>query len=217
MIVISRLPGPVRQHLAALRALLVFTVLAGIAYPLVITGIAQLALPGQANGSLVRHAGQPVGSSLLGQPFTDAHGNPLPQWFQPRPSAAVADPADKADPGYDALASAPSNLGPTNASLITEIGERRIAVAAFDGVAPDAVPPDAVTASASGLDPDISPAYAYQQANRVARVRGLDPAAVRTLVSRHINGRVLGFLGQPRVNVVDLNLALNRIGRGSRE
>ncbi|MGH3669209.1 MAG: potassium-transporting ATPase subunit KdpC [Pseudonocardiaceae bacterium] len=214
MVVVSRLPVTVRQHLAALRALLVFTVLAGIAYPLAVTGIAQLALPGQANGSLVHQAGQPVGSSLLGQPFADPHGNPLPQWFQPRPSAAVTDSSNNADPGYNALASAPSNLGPTNAGLITKIDERRAAVAAFDGVAPSAVPPDAVTASASGLDPDISPAYAYQQANRVARARGLTPATVRTLVTQHISGRVLGFLGQPRVNVVELNLALSQLGSG---
>lgn len=210
MVITTRLPASVRQHLAALRALLVFTVIVGIAYPLVITGIAQTALPGQANGSLVEHAGRPVGSSLLGQAFVDAQGNPLPQWFQPRPSAA-ADPSNSSDPGYNPGFSAASNLGPSNPDLIKKINDRRTAIAAFDGVAPRDVPPDAVTASASGLDPDISPAYAYQQANRVAKARGLDPAVVRALVTDHIQNRVLGILGEPRVNVLDLNLALDQL------
>jgi potassium-transporting ATPase KdpC subunit len=211
MIITTRLPAPVRQHLAALRALLVFTVIVGIAYPLVITGIAQTVMPGQANGSLVQHAGRPVGSSLIGQPFVDAQGNPLPQWFQPRPSAA-ADPSNSKDPGYNPGFSAASNFGPSNVDLIKKINDRRAAVAAFDGVAPRDVPPDAVTASASGLDPDISPAYAYEQTNRVATARGLDPAAVRALVTDHIQNRVLGILGEPRVNVVELNLALDALG-----
>ncbi|MGH3685066.1 MAG: potassium-transporting ATPase subunit KdpC [Pseudonocardiaceae bacterium] len=197
MIIATRLPTPVRQHLAALRVLLVLTVIVGIVYPLAITGIAQLILPGQANGSLVHYAGRPVGSSLLGQPFVDAQGNPLPQWFQPRPSAA-AGPSS----------SAASNLGPTNTDLIKKINDRRAATAAFDGVAPGDVAPDAVTASASGLDPDISPAYADEQVNRVAHARGLDPAAVQALVTDHIQHRILGILGEPRVNVVELNLAL---------
>jgi potassium-transporting ATPase KdpC subunit len=211
MVNASRLPAPVRQHLTALRALLVLTVIAGIAYPLVITGIAQTVMPGQANGSLVQRAGSPVGSSLLGQPFVDAKGNPLRQWFQPRPSAA-ADPSNSNDPGYNPLFSGASNLGPTNPDLIKKINDRRAAIAAFDGVAPRDVPPDAVTASASGLDPDISPAYAYLQTNRVATARGLNPAAVRALVTDHIQNRVLGILGEPRVNVVELNLALDALG-----
>jgi K+-transporting ATPase ATPase C chain len=211
MVSSSRLPVPVRQHLAALRALLVLTVVVGIAYPLVITGIAQAVMPRQANGSLVQHGGSPVGSSLLGQPFADAKGDPLPQWFQPRPSAAV-DPSKSNDPGYKPLFSAASNLGPTNPDLIKKINDRRAAIAAFDGVAPRDVPPDAVTASASGLDPDISPAYAYQQTNRIATARGLAPAAVRALVTDHIQNRVLGILGEPRVNVVELNLGLDVLG-----
>jgi K+-transporting ATPase ATPase C chain len=207
MSIATRLPAPVRQHLAALRALLVFTVLLGIVYPLVITGIGLGIFPSQAGGSLVQVNGTTVGSSLIGQPFVDANGNPLPQWFQPRPSAA-SDPSNSQDPGYNPLFSGASNLGPTNPKLIKNIEARRAAVAAFDGVAPQDVPPDAVTASASGLDPDISPAYAAEQINRVAGARHLPTATVAALVAAHTQGRVLGFLGEPRVDVVDLNLAL---------
>ena len=214
MTITNRLPTSLRHHLAALRALLVFTVIVGIAYPLVVAAIAQLAFHSQANGSLLERNGQIVGSSLLGQAFVDAQGNPLPRWFQPRPSAAT-DPSNSSDPGYNPLFSTPSNKGPSNSDLIKTIDDRRAAVAAFDGVAPDQVPADAVTASASGLDPDISPAYAYEQAARVANARHLDPAAVHALVAEHIQGRNLGFLGQPRVNVVELNLALDQLaGRG---
>jgi potassium-transporting ATPase KdpC subunit len=203
----AQLPGSVRRHLAALRALLVLTVITGILYPLVVLGIGQLAFPAQAGGSLVRADGHVVGSSLLGQAFTDAQGNPLPQWFQPRPSAAV-NPDNKNDPGYNPLFSGPSNLGPSNPVLIKSIDARRAAVAAFNGVPPASVPPDALTASASGLDPDISPAYAYLQVNRVAKARGLNPAVVRALVRVHIQGRSAGILGEPRVNVLELNTAL---------
>jgi K+-transporting ATPase ATPase C chain len=206
---ITRLPDPVRQYLAALRALLVLTVLTGVLYPLVVMGIGQLAFPAQANGSLVSAEGRVVGSSLLGQAFADSRGNPLPQWFQPRPSAA-ANPSIKNDPGYNPLFSGASNLGPTNPNLVTSIQARRAAVASFDGVPAVSVPADAVTASGSGLDPDISPPYAYEQVNRVARARGLDPAALRALVASHVLGRTLGILGQPRVNVVELNAALAR-------
>ena len=211
MTITNRLPTPVRHHLAALRALLVFTVILGILYPLVVTAIGQLAFHNQATGSLIERNGQIVGSSLLGQAFVDAQGNPLPQWFQPRPSAAV-NPANSNDPGYNPLFSAASNLGPSNPVLLKEINDRRAAVAAFDGVLPAAVPADALTASGSGLDPDISPAYAYEQADRVATTRHLDPATVRALVTDHIQGRNLGFLGEPRVNVVELNLALGQLG-----
>ena len=204
---ITRLPSTVRQHLAALRTLLVLTVLTGVVYPLVVMGIGQLAFPAQANGSLVGSGGQVVGSRLLGQAFADAQGNPLPQWFQPRPSAAT-DPNNKNDPGYNPLFSGASNLGPANPILIKSIQARRAAVAAFDGVPAASVPADAVTASGSGLDPDISPAYAEEQVNRVARARGLDPAAVRALVVAHVQDRTWGILGQPRVNVVELNIAL---------
>jgi potassium-transporting ATPase KdpC subunit len=206
----SRLPSGVRQHLAALRALLVLTVLLGVLYPLVVLGIGQLVFPAQANGSPVTAGGRVVGSSLLGQAFVDAQGNPAPQWFQPRPSAA-SDPANKNDPGYNPLFSGGSNLGPSNPDLIKSIQARRQAVAAFDGVPAASVPPDAVTASGSGLDPDISPAYADEQVTRVARARGLDPGAVRALVAAHVQGRTLGILGEPRVNVVELNAALTRL------
>jgi K+-transporting ATPase ATPase C chain len=212
VITVNTLPTSVRQHLAALRALLVLTVLLGLAYPLAVTGIGQLAFPGPANGSLIERDGRVVGSTLIGQPFVDGQGNPLPQWFQSRPSAAV-DSSNSADPGYNPGFSQPSNKGPSNSDLIKLIGERRAAVAAFNQVPPDRVPADAITGSGSGLDPHISPEYAYLQVDRVARARGLDPAAVRSLVEQHVQGRVLGFLGQPRVNVVELNLALETGGR----
>jgi potassium-transporting ATPase KdpC subunit len=214
MSIATRLPSPVRQHLAALRALLVFTVILGIAYPLAVAAVGQVAFHSQANGSLVRHGDTVVGSSLLGQPFVDAKGNPLPQWFQPRPSAAT-DPSNSADPGYNTGFSAPSNKGPSNTDLIKTINDRRAAVAAFDGVAPAEVPDDAVTASGSGLDPDISPAYADEQVNRVAKARHLDVGVVRGLVAGHTQGRTLGFLGEPRVDVLGLNLALTQLGGAS--
>jgi K+-transporting ATPase ATPase C chain len=204
----------VRQHLAALRALLIFTVILGVAYPLVVTGVSQLAFHNQANGSLLERGGRAVGSSLIGQPFVDEKGNPLPQFFQPRPSSA-ADSSNSADPGYNPLFTAPSNKGPSNPDLIKAIDERRASVAAFDGVAPADVPADAITASGSGLDPDISPAYAFEQVNRVAAARHLDPTTVRAIVTSHIQGRTLGILGEPRVNVVELNLALDRPQGGS--
>jgi K+-transporting ATPase ATPase C chain len=198
------------QHLAALRALLVLTVLLGLGYPLAVTAVAQLAAPGRANGSLVRDGGTVVGSALLGQAFAGPDGTPLPQWFQPRPSAAGATAQNPA--GYDPTASGASNLGPTNPDLIALVKQRRAAVAAFEGVPADRVPPDAVTASGSGLDPDISPEYAALQVDRVARARGLDPAVVARLVREHTRGRTLGFLGEPRVDVLGLNLALARLG-----
>jgi len=199
----SPLPSTVRTHLAALRMLLVFTVITGIAYPLLVTGIAEAAFGHRADGSQVKLKGRVVGSSLIGQNFTVVTngkntGRPDPKWFQPRFSAG----------GYDPLASGASNLGPDNADLITTIRQRRAAVAHFDGVSPGRVPADAVTASGSGLDPDISKAYAAEQVDRVARARGLSTATVRTLVSDHTHNRVLGFLGEPYVNVVQLNLAL---------
>lgn len=197
----------VRQHIAALRALLILTAIVGVAYPLLVTGVGQVVLHDQANGSLLERNGQVVGSSLIGQSFVDARGNPLPQWFQSRPSAS-SNPSDSNDHGYNPLFTSFSNKGPSNPDLVKAIEDRRASVAAFDGVAPADVPPDAVTASASGLDPHISPAYAYEQVNRVAAARHLDPAAVRTVVDSHVQGRVLGFLGEPRVNVVELNLAL---------
>jgi potassium-transporting ATPase KdpC subunit len=189
-----------RQLWAAVRAVLVATLALGLLYPLLITGIAQVTVPGRADGSLVRTDGQVVGSSLVGQAFADAAGNPLPQYFQPRPSAA----------DYDGRASGGSNLGPNSAELADLIAQRRAEVAAFDGVPPADVPPDAVTASASGLDPGISPAYAAIQVDRVARERGVPASDVQRLVARATVGRDLGFIGAPYVDVLDLNLALDR-------
>ena len=194
-----------RTHWVAIRAMLLFTLVLGVAYTLVVTAIGQLALPAQANGSVVRNAdGEVVGSALVGQSFTDAAGDPLPEWFQPRPSAA--------GDGYDAGASSGSNLGPENEDLVAAIGERKAQVAEFDGVAEADVPVDAVTASGSGLDPHISPEYALQQVARVADARGLDEVDVRALVESHIQPRALGYLGEPTVNVLELNLALAQVG-----
>ncbi len=294
-------PTWIRQHLAALRALLVLTVIVGVAYPLAITAIAQLpGLSRHADGSFVASAnGQKVGSSLIGQAFTDAKGTPLPQYFQSRPSAATAN----VDTGYDPTATSASNLGPediadtfddpatkdddeSSQSLLTQVCSRSVAIGQLDGVdgsrpyctasgvgavlavfysgpgytgsvtrvvsvnqecptmpflgsylgvtvechrngedlatgqqiairgeAPvhPAVPSDAVTASGSGLDPDISPAYATIQINRVAKARGVDPAVVRQIVDNRTAGRALGYMGEPRVNVLELNLALDKL------
>ncbi|MFC0029169.1 potassium-transporting ATPase subunit C [Micromonospora chaiyaphumensis] len=286
-----RLPAWLAHHLAALRALLVFTVLLGLAYPLALVAVGRIpGLDGRADGSLVSVSGTTVGSSLIGQSFTDADGNPVPRYFQSRPSAA--------GDGYDPTATAASNLGPESVvdtiaadaddstqSLLTQVCSRSKAVGELDGVdgrrpyctadgvgavlavfradgftgpitrvvsvnqvapatpfvatwqgvpvelaQPDhdyvaeggivtpvrgdaparpAVPADAVTASGSGLDPHISPAYAEIQVARVARERGADPAAVRKLVAEHTTGRSLGFMGEPGVNVLELNLALD--------
>lgn len=186
-----------RQLGPALRAMIVLTVLLGLAYPLLLTGFAQVAFHDKANGSLVTDHGRPVGSSLIGQSFDRA-----PQYFQARPSAAGN--------GYDPLASGASNLGPSSRVLLTSIQERRAAAAKLNGTPPNEVAPDALEASGSGLDPDISPLYAAQQVDRVARVRGLSVAVVRSLVDRYTSGRTLGFLGEPHVNVLLLNLALDR-------
>ncbi|MET7804003.1 potassium-transporting ATPase subunit C [Micromonospora chersina] len=287
-----RLPSWLSQHLAALRALLVFTVLLGLAYPLAMVAIGQIpGLAGKADGSLVRVNGTTVGSSLIGQSFTDADGNPVPRYFQSRPSAA--------GDGYDPTSTAASNLGPESVvdtiatnpddseqSLLTQVCSRSRAVGELDGVdgrrpycTPDgvgavlavfradgltgritrvvsvnqvapatpflssyqgvpvelaqpdhdyvaesgiitpirgdapaepAVPADAVTASGSGLDPHISPAYAEIQVARVARERAADPAEIRKLVEAHTTGRAFGFMGEPGVNVLELNLALDQ-------
>jgi potassium-transporting ATPase KdpC subunit len=209
----SRLPNWIRQHLAAIRALIVITVITGAIYPLVVYGIAQAAFNHQANGSLVTSHGKVVGSSLLCQQFVDSKGNPLPQYFQSRPSNA-SDPTAKSDTaeaaGCDPLFSGAANLGPNNQKLLTTVNANRKTDAEFDGVSPNGVPPDAVTSSGSGLDPDISPQYAYEQVNRVATTRHLDPAKVRALVTSHTQGRNIGFLGEPRVDVLQLNLALGQ-------
>lgn len=277
-----------RQHTAALRALLVLTLILGIAYPVFIWLLAQLpGLKDKADGSLIELNGAPVGSSLIGQLYTDADGSPLPQYFQSRPSAA--------GDGYDPMSTSASNLGPEDivdtadrTSLLTDVCSRSLAageldgvsgarpfctdsgvgavlsvlgtrdvrgivtdptrvisvnelcpaapfIANYEGVAVEcaepgadyasgqivpihgdvpaaAVPADAVTASGSGLDPHISPEYAALQVNRVAAARGLTPAQVQTLVAEHTDGRALGFMGAPRVNVLQLNLALDGLG-----
>jgi potassium-transporting ATPase KdpC subunit len=251
-----------RHLIASLIMLVVVTVTLGFGYPLVVTGLSQLFFHRQANGSLIYRNGKLVGSQLLGQEFTDAKGNPLPQYFQPRPSAAGA--------GYDGSSSGASNLGPSNPLLIgfvagvntvgldgkpsatnpfattadpacvplnsagtpvtspapgqkyqktasgqyvcdpNTVPERAIAYRAFNGMAPDAsVPVDAVTASGSGLDPDISVQNALDQAPRVARARHLAAATVIALVHRYTQGREWGFMGEPTVNVLELNLALD--------
>jgi K+-transporting ATPase ATPase C chain len=192
-----------RQYWVAIRAMLVFTVVLGIAYTALITGIGQLAAPAQANGSPVRVDGKTVGSSLIGQSFTDTKGNALPEWFQSRPSAA--------GDGYDATASSASNDGPENADLIKAVEHRKAAIAKLDGVSPSSIPADAVTASASGLDPHISPEYALLQVDRIASVRGLPAASVKKLVESTIQGRDAGYLGEKTVNVLELNIALAQL------
>jgi K+-transporting ATPase ATPase C chain len=194
-----------RQYGVALRAMLVLTLLLGVVYTAVVTGIGQLALGGRADGSAVRLDGETVGSSLIGQSFTDADGAALPEWFQSRPSAA--------GDGYDASASSGSNLGPESDDLVTAIDERRAAIAESDGVDPESIPVDALTASASGLDPHISPAYARLQIARVAAARDLPADEVEALVERHVQGRDLGYLGEPTVTVLELNVALAATSR----
>jgi potassium-transporting ATPase KdpC subunit len=187
-----------RQLLPALRLLLVFTVLFGLVYTFAVTGVAQALFGHEANGSLVRRGGHVVGSSLIGQPFT------APKYFHPRPSAAGK--------GYDGAASAPSNLGPTNPNLLSSVAERVAAYRTENGLGPKVlVPVDAVTASGSGLDPDISVANARLQAARVARARAFPESRVVSLVDRHTNPRAWGFLGERTVNVLELNLALDQL------
>jgi potassium-transporting ATPase KdpC subunit len=220
----NRLPSWIRQHIAALRGLLVFTVICGIVYPVVMWGIAQVAFHQQANGSLVSYRGQVVGSSLLCQEFVDAKGNPLPQYFQPRPSYAIVGWAlsqgkngkyvvtgtGPDNYGCNPLYSSASNLGPTNPALIQFIKQRQQQIAAFDHVKISQIPADAVTASGSGLDPGISPANAAIQVDRVAAARHVSPAAITALVQQYTQGRTLGFLGEPQVNVLLLNIALDQ-------
>jgi len=185
------------QFLPALRMLVALTVLTGIAYPLLVTGIAQLAFPHQANGSLVESGGKTVGSTLIGQPFSD------PKYFWSRPSATSPQP-------YNAMASSGSNQGPRNPALADAVKDRVKALRDADPDSKPAVPADLVTASGSGLDPEISVAAAEFQVHRVAKARGLAEDKVRALVSANTSGRTFGVLGEPRVNVVSLNLALDQ-------
>jgi len=189
-----------RQLLPALRIVLVFTVLLGLAYPLVVTGVAQGLWSDKADGSLVKVDGKVVGSSLLGQTFTKA------KYFHPRPSAA--------GDGYDALASSASNLGPTNPTLIDNVKKAAAAYRKENGLpAGFSVPIDAVTSSGSGLDPGISVANARLQAARVADARGLTKAQVAKAIADNTHDRQLGVLGEKYVNVLELNLALDRLAR----
>jgi K+-transporting ATPase ATPase C chain len=181
-----------RQFLPALVVFLFFTVLTGVAYPLVVTGAAQIAFPSRSDGSLIERDGRVVGSRLIAQAF---EGD---RYFHPRASAA--------GDGYDAMSSSASNLGPLNEELLAAVEERR---EAYDEANGAEAPIDALTASASGLDPHISPENARLQAARVARVRGVPVADVLDLVDDHTEGRSLGFLGEPAVNVLELNLALD--------
>ncbi len=184
----------------SLLMLLVFTVITGVLYPLAVTGIAQAVFPRQANGSLIRQHGQVIGSALIGQPFRS------PRYFWSRPSATAPFPDNS-------LASGGSNLGPTNPVLLQQVKARIAALHAADPSQHAPIPVDLVTASGSGLDPDISPAAALYQVPRIARLRHLSEQRVRALVTRYTTPRQLGFLGEPRVNVLELNLALDAPGR----
>lgn len=180
----------------AIVLLVILTVITGVAYPLLVTGIAQVAFPAQANGSVIDENGHAVGSRLIGQSFSD------PKYFWSRPSATSPQP-------YNGMASSGSNQGPLNPALTDAVKSRIDALQAADPTNTARVPVDLVTASASGLDPDISVAAAEYQAARVARVRGIAPDGVRALVAKHTQGKFLGVLGEPRVNVLELNLALD--------
>jgi K+-transporting ATPase ATPase C chain len=192
-----------RQYWVALKAMVIFTAVLGVGYTAVITGIGQLALPAQANGSLVEVDGATVGSSLIGQSFADEEGAALPEWFQSRPSAA--------GDGYDGGASSGSNLGPESEDLVAAITDRREAIADDNGVDPESIPVDALTASGSGLDPHISPDYALLQVERVAEARDLPEEDVRALVEDAVSGPDLGYLGESTVNVLELNIALTEL------
>ena len=200
-----------RQLLPAVLMVVIFTVVFGLAYPLAVTGLSQVFFRDKANGSLVEVGGTPVGSSLIGQAWVDKRGNPLPQYFQSRPSAATTN----SDAGYDPSLSLGSNLGPTNPALRKVVRQRVRDYRELNGLdAGTPVPVDAVTSSASGLDPHISVANARLQTRRVAEERGLPVAEVRRLVDDHVEEPMLGFLGEKRVNVLLLNLALDRSPEG---
>jgi len=187
-----------RDLTTALLLFLLLTAVTGLAYPGLVTGVAQLAFREQANGSLIVRDGKAIGSTLIGQPFSD------PKYFWSRPSATGPQP-------YNGLASSGSNQGPTNPALADAVKERIAALRAVDPDNKAPIPIDLVTASGSGLDPHISPAGAEYQAARVARARGIDAAKLRVLVAQHTEGRDLGVLGEARVNVLRLNLALDAL------
>ena len=210
----NRLPVIVRQHVAAFRTLLVFTVLCGLIYPAVMVGISQVAFHNQANGSMVSFNGRVVGSSLLCQEFTDAKGNPLPQYFQPRPSDAV-NATDKTDYGCDPGFSAASNLGPNNPTLVQLIKQRQQQIAAFDHVPVSQIPPDAVTASGSGLDPNISPRTRPSRSTGSPRPGTCRcPRSRRWWTSTPRAGRSASSASR-RVNVLNLNIALDQLSAKS--
>lgn len=181
----------------ALLTFVVLTVITGVVYPLLVSGFAQL-FSGKATGSVIEVNGKAVGSELIGQPFSD------PKYFWSRPSATSPQP-------YNGMASSGSNLGPTNKALLDAVGERIKALREADPGNTKPVPADLVTTSGSGLDPHISPEAAHYQAGRVARARGRSEDAIRTLVGEHTQARLLGVLGEPRVNVLELNLALDAL------
>jgi len=182
----------------ALVLFLIMTLLTGVVYPFAVTGLSQILFRDQAAGSLALKDGQPVGSRVIGQSFSD------PKYFWSRPSATSPQP-------YNAIASSASNLGPLNPALTDAVKSRIEVLKTADPTNTRPVPVDLVTASASGLDPDISIAAAYYQTARVARVRGLDPVAVRKLIASHAQGSLLGLVGEPRINVLELNLALDEL------
>ena len=195
----KNLSGPSNSILRpAITLLIVMTVITGIAYPLVVTGVAKVLFPGQAAGSLIVKDGKPVGSRLIGQPFSD------PRYFWSRPSATSPQP-------YNGLDSGGSNLGPLNPALTDAVKARIAALRAADPTNHAPIPVDLVTASGSGLDPDLSLAGAYYQADRIARLRHLSPERVRALIAAHTQGPWLGVIGEPHVNVLELNLALDNM------